>query len=499
MHSFSRLASLSGSASSKNLKAGQTGVVGRAKMKFAFETALFLQNGTPLFSKSSSAIRIKGVGTARSGACSDLGVHSRAAGMLISKYRQAQLSGNHCSSPCRHQRTHAHEPLFLNRIHATHVSGRNVHPIFSGRIRRGHVAATGLADAAVAAEPLSVSIIVPVYNEVGSISILVKRITEVMKGRGSAFEIICVDDGSTDGTTQLLQGMAGELEHIRAVIFRRNFGQTAAIAAGFDYAVGDVFVTLDGDLQNNPEDIPKLLDVLLFGRPPRSSAVGVVTRHGSARYDGGFDMVCSWRRERKDAQWARVVPSKVANWVIGRVTGLRLNDSGSGLKALRAPLAGLIRLYGESHRLLPALAAMEGAAIAEVEVSHSSRKAGVSKYSSLGRTPAVLADLLTVCLLGRFRDRAMHLFAPIAFLCCTASFLFSTYSAAAFFSAWTRFGTWRMALPVVVPYLVAAMELLIMGVQVLLAGLVAEMCSRTYFESQGQRLYKVREVVPSTY
>ncbi|KAH9547322.1 hypothetical protein CY35_11G028500 [Sphagnum magellanicum] len=221
-------------------------------------------------------------------------------------------------------------------------------------------------------DPSSVSVIIPVYNEVGSIRTLVERVGGVMRRRGAPYEIICVDDGSTDGSTKLLKVMAAHREDMRVVILSRNFGQTAAMAAGFDFAVGQLLVTLDGDLQNDADDIPALLDHLIRGgggggEGSATVAAAAVVDTGVVREDGGFDLVCGWRRNRKDNFLTRNLPSTVANWLIGNVTGVKLHDYGCSLKAYRASLVSNLHLYGEMHRFIPVLAVMEGAAISEVE------------------------------------------------------------------------------------------------------------------------------------
>lgn len=340
----------------------------------------------------------------------------------------------------------------------------------------------------------TVSIIIPVYNEVGSISILVKKITAVMKKRGGLFEIICIDDGSTDGSSRVLKGLAGELEHVRAVLLRRNFGQTAAMAAGFDFAAGDIVVSLDGDLQNDPDDIPRLLDVLISG--PQSGEVLQSWGTPGQRDDGGYDMVCGWRKSRKDNALTRNFPSHVANWLIGQVTGVKLHDYGCSLKAFRTPLVHLLRLYGEMHRFLPALAAMEGASIAEVEVRHNPRTSGRSKYG-LSRIPRVLLDLLTVFFLANFRDRPLHFIGILGGICLLSSGAFAASFCFSFHSTWRAYGSMASAWTCSLSHLVAALEMLILGAQVFCMGLVADLCMRTYFESQDRRIYRVREVVPA--
>ncbi|MCA1994817.1 MAG: glycosyltransferase family 2 protein, partial [Coleofasciculus sp. S288] len=234
---------------------------------------------------------------------------------------------------------------------------------------------------------LDVSIVVPIYNEVECIPQLIDAIATSLKDTGLKYEIICVDDGSKDGSTQLLKQLALASPHLRAVLLRRNYGQTPAMAAGFKYAQGQVIITLDGDLQNDPADIPMLLSKL----------------------EEGYDLVSGWRKNRQDAALTRLLPSKIANWLIGKITGVKLHDYGCSLKAYRSELVADMNLYGELHRFLPALAFIEGARITEIPVRHHPRRHGSSKYG-LGRTFRVVLDLFTVFFMKKFLTRPMHVF-----------------------------------------------------------------------------------------
>ena len=220
---------------------------------------------------------------------------------------------------------------------------------------------------------LDLSVVVPIYNEAESINTLVDAIAISLKDTQLSYEIICVDDGSKDGSTKKLTELARRRSDLKAVILRRNYGQTPAMAAGFECATGKVIVTLDGDLQNDPTDIPMLL----------------------AKLDEGYDLVSGWRKKRQDPALTKLLPSKIANWIIGKVTGVKLQDYGCSLKAYRSELVADMNLYGELHRFLPALAYIEGARITEVPVRHHPRRFGQSKYG-LGRTIRVIMDLLTV-------------------------------------------------------------------------------------------------------
>ena len=228
----------------------------------------------------------------------------------------------------------------------------------------------------------ALSIVVPIYNEVESIPHLIEAIATGVSSLGITYEIICVDDGSHDGSTKLLQQIAQDRTDVVAIVLRRNYGQTPAMAAGFNYARGEVIVSLDADLQNDPLDIPMLLDKL----------------------GEGYDLVSGWRKNRQDDKLTRLLPSKIANWLIAKVTGVQLHDYGCSLKAYRAELVADMNLYGELHRFLPALAFIEGANITEVPVRHHPRRFGQSKYG-LGRTFRVLMDLLTIWFMKKFLTR----------------------------------------------------------------------------------------------
>ncbi|CAI7874509.1 unnamed protein product [Closterium sp. NIES-54] len=339
----------------------------------------------------------------------------------------------------------------------------------------------------------TVSVVIPLFNEARSIPILVERVGDVLSRAGWPHEVICVDDGSSDGTSLLLKAMAAERPELRVVVLRRNFGQTAAMAAGFDYAAGDFIVTLDGDLQNDPSDVPRLLRLLLLGRKGAvGQEAGARWVAGRERDGGGYDMVCGWRRARRDDFLSRNLPSAVANLLIGAVTGVRLHDYGCSLKAYRGSLVRSMRLYGELHRFLPALAAMEGASISELEVQHHPRQVGVSKYN-LSRTPRVIVDLLTVAFLTRFRDRPMHFFGPLAALTLLAAAVFFVLFCTAALKAAAAYGV-GMAMVVGAAHLVASLEFVVAGFVLFGLGLVAELCMRTYYEAQGRSVYRVREV-----
>ncbi|MBE9170117.1 glycosyltransferase family 2 protein [Pleurocapsales cyanobacterium LEGE 06147] len=316
----------------------------------------------------------------------------------------------------------------------------------------------------ITVEQPELSIVVPIYNEAESISHLLDAITDAVKATQFSYEIVCVDDGSTDGSTELLTQIASQRTDLKAVILRRNYGQTPAMAAGFEYARGKVIITLDGDLQNDPADIPLLL----------------------AKLNEGYDLVSGWRQNRQDAALTRLLPSKIANWLIGKVTGVRIHDYGCSLKAYRAELVADMNLYGELHRFLPALAYIEGARITEIPVHHHARRYGKSKYG-LGRTIRVVMDLFTVFFMKKFLTRPMHVFGFLGLISLTLGVLMGLYLTVLKLILQQSIGDR--------PLLILSALLVITGVQLFCFGLLAELLMRTYHESQQRPIYRVREVV----
>ncbi|MEH2162410.1 MAG: glycosyltransferase family 2 protein [Nostoc sp.] len=317
---------------------------------------------------------------------------------------------------------------------------------------------------AISAIVPDVSVVLPIHDEVESLPLLLEAIASTLSSSQVNYEIICVDDGSTDGSGDFLKKEAQIRTDLKAVILRRNYGQTAAMAAGFHYAVGKAIVTLDADLQNDPADIPMLL----------------------AKLDEGYDLVSGWRQNRQDGAVNRLLPSKIANWLIRRTTSVNIHDYGCSLKAYRSELLADMNLYGELHRFLPALAYIEGARITEVPVRHHARRFGRSKYG-IWRTFRVLMDLLTILFMKRFLTRPMHVFGLlglISMLSGTAIGIYLTFV--------------KLALGEMIgnrPLLSLAVLLLVTGVQLFCFGLLAELLMRTYHESQGRPIYRVREVV----
>ncbi len=309
-----------------------------------------------------------------------------------------------------------------------------------------------------------VSVVAPVYNEVESIPHLLDAIAATFKGTDFSYEIILVDDGSTDGSAQLLKQVASQRHDLKAIILRRNYGQTAAMAAGFNYAQGSIIITLDADLQNDPADIPILI----------------------AKLDEGYDLVSGWRKNRQDGALRRLLPSKIANWLIRRITGVRIHDYGCSLKAYRAELVADMNLYGELHRFLPALAYIEGARITEIPVRHHPRRFGSSKYG-LARTFRVVMDLMTIAFMKKFLTRPMHVFGLLGLGSMISGIFIGFYLTFIKFGLGENIGDR--------PLLILAVLLFVTGVQLFCFGLLAELLMRTYHESQGRPIYRVREVI----
>ncbi|MBD2292616.1 glycosyltransferase family 2 protein [Anabaena sphaerica FACHB-251] len=309
-----------------------------------------------------------------------------------------------------------------------------------------------------------VSVVVPIKDEVESLPLLLEAISSTLVASEVSYEIICVDDGSTDGSPEFLKEQAQIRTDLKAVILRRNYGQTAAMSAGFNYATGQAIVTLDADLQNDPADIPMLL----------------------AKLDEGYDLVSGWRQNRQDGAVNRLLPSKIANWLIRRTTSVYIHDYGCSLKAYRAELVADMNLYGELHRFLPALAYIEGARITELPVRHHARRFGKSKYG-ISRTFRVLMDLLTILFMKKFLTRPMHVFGLLGLLSMLAGGGIGIYLTFVKLAFQANIGNR--------PLLILAVLLLVTGVQLFCFGLLAELLMRTYHESQGRPIYRVREVV----
>ena len=311
---------------------------------------------------------------------------------------------------------------------------------------------------------LDLSIVVPVYNEGENIPDLIGSITAAMHGFTESYEIVLVDDGSTDNSFVLLKSLAQRDPHIRLIRFGINYGQTAALAAGFHHAKGKVIVTMDADLQNDPTDIPLLME----------------------KIQEGYDVVSGWRKERHDSFWSRRLPSVAANRVISYITGLKLRDYGCTLKAYRREIIRHIQLYGEMHRFIPALARWAGASVTEIVVKHHPRTKGQSKYG-LSRTLRVMLDLFVVKFLMTYSTQPIQIFGGLGLLCLFLSFLtFAVVLGLRIFAAVDMSGN---------PLLYASFTGIMLSVMLLLMGLNAELQARTYHESQRKPIYVVREIV----
>jgi len=315
---------------------------------------------------------------------------------------------------------------------------------------------------------MRLSIVVPLFNEVSTLEELHRRLTSVLFLIGIRSEIIYVDDGSRDGTAEALEAIEAQYEQVRVLRLARNYGQTAALAAGFDAASGEVIVAMDGDLQHAPEEIPKLL----------------------AKLSEGYDIVSGWRAQRVDNWWTRRLPSRIANWMMAKLSGVSLHDFGTTFKAYRAPVIKRIRLYGDLHRFIPALASWGGARIAEVPIANIPRPQNQSHYG-LSRTWRVAADLMTVRFLLRYVTRPLHFFGPIGF---------------ASVGAGLAGGGWVVATKIVTgapvflehgPLLLLSAVLVQTGVVLIGLGLLAELLTRIYMDGRQRRIYTIADVESS--
>jgi glycosyltransferase involved in cell wall biosynthesis len=310
--------------------------------------------------------------------------------------------------------------------------------------------------------PIDLSIVVPLYNELGTLDELHRRLTEVVLLLGLETEIIYVDDGSADKTGPAVDALAAHDPRVHAIRLARNYGQTAALAAGFDAARGDVIVAMDGDLQHEPEEIPKLL----------------------AKLDEGYDVVSGWRERRVDGYWTRRLPSKIANWLMAKLSGVSLHDFGTTFKAYRAPVIKRIRLYGDLHRFIPALTSWNGAKIAEVPIKNVPRPQNKSNYG-LSRTWRVMADLLTVRFLLKYVTRPLHLFGPLGF---------ASTGAGAGAAAWIALTKLVTGAPVFLthgPLLLLSAVLVQTGILLVGLGLLAELLTRIYMDGERRKIYTV--------
>lgn len=310
---------------------------------------------------------------------------------------------------------------------------------------------------------MSVSVVIPLFNEEENVEILYERLRSVLEAYGTKYEMIFVDDGSTDATLPLLEEIQSKDLNVMVLSLRRNFGQTAAFAAGFDFARGDVVITMDGDLQNDPNDIPKMLEAI-----------------------ADVDLVSGWRKNRQDTFISRKLPSKIANWLISKVTGVRLHDYGCSLKAYRRDVVKNLRLYGEMHRFIPAVASWYGVRIKEIETLHHPRLRGKSKYG-IGRTVKVLLDLITVKFLQSFSTKPIQFFGPIGILFGMIGTGICGYLSIEKLLYGISIGSR--------PLLMLGGLLIIVGVQFIGLGLLGEMIVRVYHESQKKPIYTLKKIL----
>jgi glycosyltransferase involved in cell wall biosynthesis len=311
---------------------------------------------------------------------------------------------------------------------------------------------------------IDLSVVIPIRNEAPSLEELHREFTETLVRWGRSYEIIIVEDGSTDKSFDVLAGLQQKDPRLRVVRFRRNFGQTAAFSAGFAHARGRLIVTSDGDLQNDPRDIPEMVKAL---------------------EDGHVDIVCGWRRDRKDAFMSRLLPSMMANQLISWATGVKLHDYGCSLKVFRAEVIKPLKLYGEMHRFIPAIASEHGVTIVELPVNHRPRKHGRSKYG-ISRTIRVVLDLLTVKFLLNYSTRPLQIFGLIGLATLVPGILITLYLAFVKVVVGEAIGNR--------PLLLFGILLVTTGVQLLTLGLLAEIQARTYHESQDKPTYVIREI-----
>jgi glycosyltransferase involved in cell wall biosynthesis len=323
---------------------------------------------------------------------------------------------------------------------------------------------------------LDLSIVLPVCNEAGSLSSLIPELTAALRQLRRSYEIIAVDDGSSDDSVAVLRRLQEDEPCLRIIQFRRNFGQTAAFTAGFDYARGEIIVTMDADGQQDPADIPRLLEVM---------------------EEGDYDLVSGWRQDRKEPYLTRKLPSKIANWLIANASDVHLHDRGCSLKALRRDLVKQMHLYGELHRFIPEVASLIGVHVAEVPVSDRPRKAGKSKYGALSRTPRVILDLLTVSFLLSYSNRPMQLFGTVGLASSGIGGLILIYLAGAKVINGLLYGEegFRAFRIGTNPWTMLAVLLTVLGIQFLMMGLLGEILTRTYHEAQGKPIYVVRQVL----
>lgn len=315
-------------------------------------------------------------------------------------------------------------------------------------------------------DQVELSIIVPLFNEEENVEPLYRELADTLGRLGRSHEILFVDDGSTDTTVERLRRASTGDPHVRIIRFRRNFGQTAAISAGLDYARGEILCLMDGDLQNDPADIGRLLDKLAEG----------------------YDVVSGWRRRRRDPFFMRRLPSAVANWLISWISGVRLHDYGCTLKVYRREVLADVRLYGEMHRFIPIYASWYGSRIAEIEVNHRLRRGGRSNYG-LARTGKVILDLIVILFLSHYSRKPIYVFGGFGLIMFVLAFLLGSYGLYLKFLATPRLMLNRTPIPA----MIAGMT--VVGFLAIFIGLLAEMSTRIYYESQRKPTYSIKEII----
>jgi glycosyltransferase involved in cell wall biosynthesis len=309
------------------------------------------------------------------------------------------------------------------------------------------------------------SVVVPLYNESDALEELYSRLTKTMSGTGLSYELVFVDDGSTDATLDMLKGYAERDGSVVIVEFRRNFGKTAAYAAGFDISRGRIIITMDGDLQHLPEDIPRFID----------------------KINEGYDVVCSWRKTRVDNLFARRIPSRIANWLASKISGVDIHDFGGGFKAYRAEIIKELHFYGDMQRFIPAFASHQGAKIAEIPIENIPRLHGKSRYG-ISRTYRVFFDLITLMFLLGYMTRPLHFLGKAALV---------NFFLSAFISAYILYDRFVYKVPIMVghaPLAAVAAVLFLMALIFITTGLIGEMMCRVYFESTGTKTYSTRKI-----
>ena len=308
------------------------------------------------------------------------------------------------------------------------------------------------------------SIVIPAYNEEENIPLLYKNLKRVLEGIGKSYEIIFVDDGSKDATWERLKEIAQEDKSAKLIRFRKNYGQTAAMYAGFQHARGQVVITMDADLQNDPEDIPRLLEKL----------------------EEGYDIVSGWRKDRKDPFISRRLPSMIANWIISKTTGVELHDYGCTLKAYKSDIVKKLELYGDMHRFLPALTKKFGAKITEIPVKHHPRMYGKSKYG-IGRTIRVILDIFLVKFLNEYLNKPMYVFGSIGFMLLALGLLMLLYLI--FIKLFLDENIGKR------PLLILSVLFILVGVQLISTGIIAELLVRIYYRTKEEKPFLIEEKI----